>query len=278
MATSNHQTTGGCETCPQCLGQIRDDPTERVCGRCGLVVEDSPMDHGAEYRNMSDGEDRRHYANGDPNRGDKGLGSFRSWRIRDKRDSRLLTWEARTRETSKDENRDYATTEINRIGVAVGVSRPVIERAQYIFRELHREGDLHGNDLDVLAPACLHLACREHDAGRTVREIAEYARAEKRMILRRVHWVADVAGVGLSPPSVTARIRVLAGRLALPEPAIRRVLDYYRDIDDPSATSGEANTLAALCLWQATGETQQRVAEVAGCSAGGIRKRRQQLD
>jgi transcription initiation factor TFIIB len=47
------ETTSGC---PECGGRVRTNSVERTCEDCGLVLDESPIDHGPEWGAFDDDE------------------------------------------------------------------------------------------------------------------------------------------------------------------------------------------------------------------------------
>lgn len=284
MATSEQTTLQAVAEevgdCPECHGRTHHDGVERVCRRCGLVVDvDRVVSDQTEYRTFSADTDTdpRHYAPGDRNRGDRGLGSEIAHRAGDGSAARLRKWHGRTRQgTKKDRNRDYATTEVRRVGVGVGLPRPAIERGERLFRAVHDATSLEGHDLDAIAAACLYAACREHSLGRVPDDLAAVARCESRRISRRVWWVARELDLELPPPSVPARIGVVCGRLGVDHAVEQRARQRYEQVDHVGDTSPSA--AAAWVTYAASECTQAAVAEAANVTPATIRNARDALE
>lgn len=279
MATTTNTTTATLDEyagdCPECGGHTHTDGTEDVCQRCGLVVDTDALVREPEYRSFADDDrDPRHYAPGNPNRADRGLGTDLQGDTSGPAAGRRHTIHNRAAAGSHaDRNRDYATSEIRRVGVAAGLPRPLIARGQHLFRVVHAEG-VEGYDLDVLAAASLLAACRDAQAGRTADDLEAAARADARQIRRRLLFVADRAGVLLRPPSVHARIRVVGGRLGVGFDVVREAVAIAPDEPAGNSPSG----VAAAALWTVADATQERVCEVAGCTPATLRNRTDALE
>jgi len=266
------------DTCPRCFGTVQQTAVEHVCPECGLVVDESPIDHGPEWRHFEDSDENpERAAPGNPNRADRGLGSKRHTRNGTHADSRQDHLHRRVRSgDKKDRNREWVTQEIQRMASAVSLPDHVSERARYVFRRLH-EQNLEGKNLDVVGAACLYAACREHGMGRTPDELAAVARCEERPIRRRVWWIADELGLELPPPDVRQRIRVVASKLPTDENATQQAVERVKSVDGAQAASGSPSTLAAWLLWESGECNQAQVAQAAGVTPTGLRKRRDAL-
>lgn len=280
MATSTHVTRDAqSDTCPRCLGSVETTPTETVCGDCGLVLDDSPIDHGPDWGISNDGEASKERAKpGNRNRYDRGLGSSAlRYMTTDKDEQRRQTIDKNARNGSaKDRNRDYATSEIQRLAAGLDLPGFVGERAKRLFRDLHAES-LEGKNLDILAASCLYAASRMNGQGRTTDEIATVARCDERPIRRRMWWVADELDLEVPPPDLRQRIRVIGQKLPSDSNAIQGALNRLEQLDGADTQSGSPSTLAAALLYQAGEWTQAAVAEAAGVTPTGLRKRRDAL-
>jgi len=76
------------EVCPECSGRIAPDasPGETVCTDCGLVVDESAVDRGPEWRAFDAGECNSKSRVGAPTTKllhDEGLSSVIGWQDRD---------------------------------------------------------------------------------------------------------------------------------------------------------------------------------------------------
>ena len=282
MATSTRpQTVAQTGRCPRCLGtDIDHSPVETWCRDCGFVLEDSPLDRGPDWRSFADEDgDPEHAAPGNRNHRSRGLGSHPRRTAGDgPDDARRARIDRHTALGSRqDRDRGYATGEIHRIAVAIEEPAWVGERAKRIFRDLH-ETDLSGQDLDTIAAACVLVACREGQRGRTASEVAAVARAEERQIARRKVWVADQCDILLPPPDVDQRVRVVAGKLAADAETTRAALRRLDKLDDATVVSGSPSTLAAALLWSIGDWTQRDVARAAVVTPPGIRQRADDIE
>lgn len=278
MATSSPTLPVDAQTgrCPRCLGtDIDHSPRETWCRSCGYVLDETPIDHGPEWRSFEDSDENPERAMpGNRNRADRGLGSERRSDSAEWSDSRQEILHSRvSRGSRKDRNRDWVTQEIRRMASALSLPEFVTERASWLFRRLHEE-TLEGRNLDVVGAACLYAACRENGMGRTPAEIATVARCDERPIRRRVWWAADELGLELPPPDVRQRIRVIGSKLPNDAQAVQQAVSRLDDMDGGQVAQGSPSTLAAWLLWESGPWNQERVAQAAGVTPSGLRKRR----
>jgi len=272
MATSTPTPTTHTKTttCPHCLGTINATPTEHACQRCGLVIEDSPIAHDPDWPiNDTPGES---HARGSPDNrmhADHGLGTT----LESHTNPRLKTYQRHALAGStKDRNRGYATTDIHRMTHALGLPEHVGEQAKHHFTTLHNNRDLGGRDLDALAAASLYLSLRQEQSGLTASELAGVARTDERSITRRMHWIANELELEVPPPSIQARVRVIASRLNAQPQVTQRAVEWVRNKTNGDGYTGSPSTLAAAALYKHGPWTQQRVADAGGVSATGVRQ------
>lgn len=281
MATSVTIADSG-EQCPECNGRIDTDDTERVCVECGLVVDSSPVDHGPDW-SRSDGDEsnqRAYPVNDNLNGG--GLGSEMGFHHeRDTDDNRRKTWHDRAKtDTKKERNRQYANGEIQRIAEALGLPGSMIDQAKALFKQAHGHENVTVHNLDRMAAVSIYAVARMHQRGITPREVADVARGmEARLMTRKYNRVSNTLGIGAPPPRPQQRARVIASRLEdVDREQTRRVVARLDELPEREQHRGSPTTLAAALLWDETEKTQKRIAEAAGCSPNGIRKRNRMLD
>lgn len=250
------------DTCPRCLTTPRTTPKGEHCPQCGLVLEDQPIDHSEPWRDFGDGENPEHAHPSNPN-SSRALGT-QTPNLDNGRQQHLQgRLNAGTR---KERARNYGTSEVHRISANTGLPTPLIDRAKYLFRQLHSSGyDI--SDLDEVTAGCVWVSCRENQSGRTAGDIEPASRTSERMIHRRGLTVAGELGVLLPPPSVVARTRVVASRLHTPNDSLSEALELVRGHEGREAPS----TIAAAAIYECTEFTQGRVAGVAGCNEKSLR-------
>lgn len=282
MATSDRQPTRQSTKCPECHAPARLDGVEWICVECGVVVATDEVDYGPDWRahwEPGDDELAEHAKPGNYHHHDRGLGSEMG-----ESTSRAETRQARQHHRAKtprkkDRNRGYVTTEIQRIASALEVGDALAEQAKHVFVQAHERHDLLGYSLDTIAGAAVYAVCRIHQRGLTHADVAEHARADPRPIRRRFRTLMRELDLEAPPPDPRQRIRVVAREAGVSTQARERALKAVEALDDHAVGNGSPSTLAAALLYEASGSriTQDRVAEAAGCSANGLRKRRDGL-
>jgi transcription initiation factor TFIIB len=283
MATSQLRTGSHTDKCPRCFGAVRADSTEVVCRECGLVLEETPINHGPDWSRVSDDGPGTHSHPAKPsnrNHSDRGLGSdIPNSDAYGEMHTRKVTLHKHTQSgVKRDRTRRYATSEIHRMAVALELPDHLAARGKHVFRQLHRREDgIEGYDADTVAGACLLAACREADAGRVAADLAPVARAEARLIRRRMVWVGDVADVTLTPPCIPARVRVIGTRLDGAHKAVGQAVSRAADLDGTTISGAKPSTLAAALLYETGPWTQATIADAADVTTTALRKRWQAL-
>lgn len=249
---------------------------EQICENCGLVVDSTPIDHGKEWRGGYDPEREQRVRTKAGNRTliDRGLGSHFAPDGGDRDAARRARLHHRIKNGDKtDRNRGYATTEIQRIGTALGLDDTVLAQGKRLFRELHEDAGQGGRDLDTLAAAALYGATRVHQRGLAPGDVAAVARTDALAISRRWNTMQTTLGVPVPPPDPRQRIRVVAREADVSAAARERAVSALDGLTAQSIANGSPSTLAAVLLWLASEQTQAEVAEAAGVTPTGLRKR-----
>lgn len=174
--------------CPECGGYIVTDYErgERHCEMCGIVIEDSMIDAGLDYR-VFDEEDRVKEHVGPPSTHllhDKGLPTDIDPRMKDsygrhltptaKRDAqRLRHWQWRSRiSNSTQRNLAKAFTQIGAICSRLELSSSLHEEVNFLYKRAVLNKFIRGRSIVSVISACVYTACRMHGVPRTLDEIS----------------------------------------------------------------------------------------------------------
>ena len=150
---------GRTETCPECDGGVITQGSEDVCEECGLVVSDTRIDRGPEWRPSSAGEHDKRARCGPPvteTLHDKGLTTEIDWRDTDANGNHLNNRQSRrarkirraqryskTAQNKEQSHRD-GLGEISRMCSALGVKQYVKKCACSLYQQCVDEGILPG--------------------------------------------------------------------------------------------------------------------------------------
>lgn len=247
--TSKHHTTGD-QTCPECRGTLQTSGTEVICTTCHRVIEESPIDHGPDWRNFDDTSNPERCYPTDRNRDDRGLGSMPPVFTEDAPEVAHRNTLAQTSTTQKSRNRSYACAEIDRIVAALRLSDSISAQAKYAFRQWHDAEHLLGKSLDRIAPAAVLYAARDHQAGLTARHICPHARPDSHHVIINVMLeLVDAIDETVPLPSLSARLNRLIGQNDFDvHPDTRTHAHAILDASPPSSRSPSALAVTALYI------------------------------
>ncbi len=283
--------------CPRCENKITVRDYQRstvVCENCGRVLKDEIKDRGPEWRAFDqEGKEEKSRA-GPPSTEtihDKGLSTQIDYKNRDAKGNklsperrrkvyRLRKWHKRGRVTdSKDRNLAFSLSEINRMSSQLGLSKSVQEIASKIYRKAVDEGLIRGRSMEGCASATLYAACREAEVPRTLEEIAETSRVDKREISRTYRFISRELGINLPPTDPVKYVARFGSELNISGEARVEAIEIIRKAQNQKLTSGKSPSgIAAAALYISAlkaGErrTQREVAEVADITEVTVRNR-----
>ncbi len=286
--------------CPECGGQLVTDAEhgETVCQDCGLVVEDSVVDRGPEWRAFDSSERDSKSRVGAPTTRmmhDKGLSTNIGWQDKDaygktlspkqrRQMQRLRTWNERFRtRDSKERNLKQALGEIDRMASALGLPENVRETASVIYRRALSEDLLPGRSIEGVASAALYAAARQAGTPRSLDELAAVSRVDKMELTRTYRYVVRELKLEIQPADPEQYVPRFASDLGLSDEAERRARELLRNAKETGVHSGKSPVgLAAAAVYAAallTNEkvTQSQVSDVANISEVTIRNRYKEL-
>ncbi len=287
--------------CPTCGEEtvVRDyQRSIEICESCGRIVKEEIKDRGPEWRAFDRKQKEEKSRGGPPSTQtmhDKGLSTQIDYRNRDakgnklsperrKKIYRLRKWHKRGRITdSKDRNLTFSLSEINRMASQLGLKRNVQEIASKIYRKAVEEGLIRGRSMEGCASAALYAACREAQVPRTLEEVAEVSRMDKRKVGKNYRYIARELDIHLPPTDPTRYVARFGSELGLSGEARVEAIRIIRRAQDEKLTSGKSPTgTAAAAIYIATlkcGErrTQREVAEVADVTEVTVRNRYKEI-
>nr|CAA50006.1 transcription factor IIB [Pyrococcus woesei] len=199
---------------------------------------------------------------------------------------RLRKWQSRLRVSDAAErNLAFALSELDRITAQLKLPRHVEEEAARLYREAVRKGLIRGRSIESVMAACVYAACRLLKVPRTLDEIADIARVDKKEIGRSYRFIAR--NLNLTPKKLfvkpTDYVNKFADELGLSEKVRRRAIEILDEAYKRGLTSGKSPAgLVAAALYIASlleGEkrTQREVAEVARVTEVTVRNRYKEL-
>lgn len=289
----NEEQTNGC---PVCGGTkiVSDRYTgERVCAECGMVVTETILDEGPEYRvfNLQEGTDRRRTGSGySYTIYDKGLSTIIKG-DRDYNGNRLDTeTQRRMRRLRRQDNRSkvnetqarnlsIALAELDRLSSDLHLPKNVKEQAAVIYRHALKEDLIRGRSIDAFVAASTYAACRMLKLPRPLKVISEASTREHsevamtyRLLLKELDLKPPVDGPFKFVPGIASKLKVR-------QPTEILAVEILRKADKKKALTGkDPRGLAAAALYMACQENndrrvQREIAQAAGTTEVTLRNR-----
>ncbi|MCX6648273.1 MAG: transcription initiation factor IIB [Candidatus Bathyarchaeota archaeon] len=218
--------------CPKCgNANIISDPEngERICNQCGLVLEETPIDMGPEWRAFTADEKNSRSRTGlGPSLTlyDKGLSTV----FRGDRDAagRKLNNEARLKmdrlrrydnRSKFDEtwrrNLSVAMAELDRISVVLHIPSNVKEQAALIYRKALKADLIRGRSIDAFVAASIYAACRATEVPRPIKKVSEASTRDHaevartyRLLIKELKLRMPVDEPMKFVPSIAAKLRL----------------------------------------------------------------------
>lgn len=289
------------DDCPECGSKSLGRDYERaeiICNNCGLVIDEKIVDTGPEWRAFDNEQRMKRSRTGAPMTytiHDKGLSTVIDWRNKDsygkdiaqrKRAQlyRLRKWQQRIRVSNATErNLAFALTELDRVASRLALPRNVRETASVIYRRAVEKGLIRGRSIEGVTSAALYAACRQCKVPRTLDEIADASRLNRKEIGRTYRFIARELGISLKPTTPVDYIPRFASELGLSGETQSKAIEILKKAMSEELTSGRGPTgVSAAAIYIASvllGErrTQRDVADVAGVTEVTIRNRYKEL-
>jgi len=204
--------------CPVCGGPLVNDRErgEVVCTQCGLVVSESTVDTGPEWRSFNK-EKRVRTA---PLK----LVVKTDMAVKPEHGARWRRLARFHRETLHGRERRLAKIggEIRRIRECAGLPQSVVEEAELHVRRFFDV--VAGFPPEVVAVAVLWTAAKAAGVPRPLEDFLKCSRAEERRV-RRVAWrLKEVMKLG-GKPSIEDYVKTLAARVNLPAPVVKAAVE-----------------------------------------------------
>jgi len=283
--------------CPECDGRVTTNTVETVCEVCGLVLSDTQLDHGPEWRSFPDDEQRSERT-GAPltvARHDRGLsteigrgndvnGNPLSGRKR-RQLGRIRREQNRSHfQSTADRILAHGFGEIRRLTSVLDLSKSIRDQACQLFRSAQTEDLLRGRSIEAMAGASVHGACRCNGLPRTLEDIAEPVRVEQARVRNAYQTLNTELGLPTQPVRPSEFIPQVASELDLPDDTRHRARELANYSESAGVTAGVGPVgFAAACLYKASCDegrllTQTKVARATDVSTATIRTHRDTLD
>jgi transcription initiation factor TFIIB len=276
---------------------VRTSDGELIHEETGLILEDDQIDRGPEWRAFTHSERQDKSRVGAPTTKtmhDKGLTTTIDWKNKDaygrslsseKRSQmhRLRKWQERIRTKDAGErNLQFALSEVDRMASAMGVPRAVREVASVMYRQALNEDLIRGRSIEGVSTAALYAACRKEGIPRSLEEIAEVSRVERKEIGRTYRYISQELGLEMRPVDPKKYVPRFSSQLDLSEEVQAKAKEIIDTTAEQGLLSGKSPTgFAAAAIYAASllcnqKKTQREVADVAQVTEVTIRNRYQE--
>lgn len=282
------------QECPECQGAVRTVDGEAVCADCGLVVADTQLDRGPEWRSFDADTRERTGAPLTPALHDRGLsteigygrdakGNALSGKKR-RQLGRLRREQSRGRLGTKAErNLAMGFGDIRRIVGALELPRTIRDQACRLFRTAQQEDLLRGRSVEAVVAGSVYAVCRCNGLPRTLDEVAEYARCDRSGVENAYQVLNRELELPTPPPLAQEFIPRLASDLDVSERVRARAESLAREAEAKGLVNGcQPSGFAAACLYIAAHDdcrflTQKDAADAAGVCPITLRSHRDKL-
>jgi len=287
--------------CTECGSENLNQDHERgelVCDKCGLVLDDSAIDQGKDWRSFDSEQDNAKAHSGPASTlmlHDKGLSTGLPFSTRDSSGKnmpmknraqwyRMRKWQRRIRVANAVErNLVFALSELDRIASSINLPRSIRETAVVYYKRAIALNLIRGRSIEGVVAACLYASCRKNNVPRTLDEIGDVSKVSRKELGRTYRFLVRSIGVKLLPTSPQDYILRFCSELQVSNKVIAKASEIIKEAERLELTSGRGPTgVAAAAIYIASvvmGErrTQREVAEIGCVTEVTIRNRYKEL-
>jgi len=270
---------------------------ETCCKDCGLVLEETQIDQGAEWRAFGPEDDSRSRT-GAPTTlriHDKGLSTDIDWRNTDFSGRaiagksraqlyRMRKWQTRARtSSSRERNLQKALPEINRIGSQLGLASSHLEEASMIYRKAVEADMIRGRSIDALVASAVYAVCCLSKLGRTIEEICEHSRIGRKELTRTYKLMKQRLKMRMDINRPEDYVQSFCSKLSLSSTTRQRVFEIIEAatkkelVDGKSPTGVTAAAIYIACQQERQIRTQLEISQVSHVTEVTIRNRYKEL-
>ena len=287
--------------CPECGSRRLSqdyDRGELICDECGLVIDETYIDQGPDWRSFDMKEEGEKARAGPPMSEmmhDKGLSTNISVSDRDSYGKsipsknraqiyRLRKWQRRIRVSSaKERSLVSALKEINRIASTMGLPRNIMETSARIYKQAVEKNLIRGRSINSVVVASLYAASRKLGLPRTLDEFADATQFKRTEIGRTYRFLSRELVLQLKPTKPQLFLQRYCNELNLSGSIRKMSEDILEKAEEKELISGKGPSgLAAAAIYIASvkgGErrTQREIAEIADVTEVTVRNRYKDL-
>lgn len=289
------------KSCSKCGGtSIISDPEngEHVCSSCGLVLEETPIDMGPEWRAFTIAETNSRSRTGQGTSltlYDKGLSTV----FKGDRDAsgKKLNTEARLKmdrlrrydnRSKFDEtwrrNLSIAMAELDRMSVLLHLPSNVKEQAAHIYRKALKADLIRGRSIDAFIAASIYAACRAAEVPRPIKRVSELSTRDHSEVARTYRLLIRELKLRMPVDEPMKFVASIAAKLKLRRDTEEKAISILRLAKIKQGLSGKdprglaAAALYMACLKNDDKRIQKAVALAAGTTEVTLRNRLRGLE
>jgi len=291
--------SGKSEKCPECGSDklIKDFYRAEVsCANCGLVLVEDLLDSGPDWRSSE--FESNNVRGGPPSTlmiHDKGLSTVIDWKNKDiygkdlsphrrAQVYRMRKWQTRIRiSDALERNLVFALSELDRLSSSLKLPKNIREAAALLYRRVLEEKINKNKTTEGLVAACIYAACRQCKVPRTLDEIEEHSRVDKKEIGRSFRFIMSGLGMRLPLSNPAEYVSRFASQLGLSGNVQTRAIEMLEEALErglPSGRSPMGLTAAALYLasiLEHEKRAQRDISEVVKVTEVTVRNRYKEL-
>ncbi|MBD3263135.1 hypothetical protein GF374_02020 [Candidatus Woesearchaeota archaeon] len=280
--------------CPECNSinlSIDEKKGEVICKSCGLVLDESLVDFGPEWRGFKEDEGKQRagapstFTKADMGTGTK-IGSkseiYKLSGSQRRRFMRMRRWHNRS-STSLERNLKYALVELKKVASILNIPPSIEEEAARIYNLAVRKSLVRGRSMESVVVGAVYIASRRFNLPRSLNEICKKTGISKRDVGKTYRFIARQLGIKLLPSGPADFIPKFANKLNFSSATQTKAVEILKNAKEFELTSGRGPIgLAAAALYVAslmTGEkrTQREIADVVGVTEVTIRNRYKEM-
>ena len=291
---------GSHNLCGECGKNVLYDENRGliVCEMCGLVHSEKHIDQGPEWRAFDSDQKKKRTRTGAPMTlmiHDKGLSTMIDWKNKDifgkeipakvrGQIYRLRKWQSRIRVSDATErNLTFALSELDRMSSNLDLQKNLRECSAKIYRDAVEGHLIRGRSIEGVAAASLYAACRMYKVPRTLTEIAEVARVNKKEIGRSYRFIAKELELNLNPTKPLDFLTRFVSELELSNECQKIAKKVIKIAELKGLTSGRGPTgVCAAAIYAASilakeRRTQRAIAKTSQVTEVTVRNRFNEL-
>lgn len=256
------------------------------------------IDHGPEWRAFDADQKKKRTRTGAPMTymiHDKGLSTMIDWKNRDifgkeipaklrGQIYRLRKWQSRIRVSDATErNLTFALSELDRMASNLDLQKNLRECAAKIYRDAVEKHLIRGRSIEGVAAASLYAGCRMYKVPRTLNEIAEVARVDKKEIGRSFRFISKELILNLNPTKPADFLTRFVSELGLSTECHKVAKKVIKMAEFRGLTSGRGPTgVCAAAIYAASiltkeRRTQRLIAQISQVTEVTVRNRFSEL-